>query len=212
MSGKSAAPALLAISVLALTLAGCAKQEEIAVWRNKTKAAERIAANGESARRDKQDSGETGDGARDDLPPDDKETPAQVNSVAEDRGDFHFLLRNHENIRREVKLLDNGVETITESDDPEIVRRLQKHVSSMHARIKRGRGLRRWDDLFVAIFKHAAEIKMQIENTENGVRVIETSENPQVVQLIQQHAHVVSGFVSAGFEEARRNHELEKGR
>ena len=47
---------------------------------------------------------------------------------------------------------------------------------------------------------------MQHEDTDKGVRVTETSEDPYVVTLIQAHAKVVSGFVERGFAEAMRNH------
>ncbi len=119
---------------------------------------------------------------------------------------FHFLLEHHEQIERTVERLDNGVETVTESDVPEIAEKIQEHVASMHQRISEGRGLRFWDDLFVEIFGHYEQIEMVVENTERGVRVRETSEDPFVVVLIQAHADVVSQFVVRGFDEAHENH------
>jgi intracellular sulfur oxidation DsrE/DsrF family protein len=119
---------------------------------------------------------------------------------------FHYLLEHHKAIRRTVKKLDNGVETVTESDNPEVAGKIQEHVASMHKRVKEGRGLRFWDDLFVAIFKNYKKIEMKVENTKNGVRVRETSDDPLTVGLIQAHAEVVSKFVASGFEEAHKNH------
>jgi SAM-dependent methyltransferase len=121
---------------------------------------------------------------------------------------FHYLLARHTEIDRTVKPLDNGVETVTESDQPEVAKKIQEHVAAMHKRVQEGRGLRYWDDLFAAIFRKHASITMSVENTKKGVRVIETSDDPTVVALIQAHAEVVSKFVSLGFEEARRNHPL----
>jgi ubiquinone/menaquinone biosynthesis C-methylase UbiE/intracellular sulfur oxidation DsrE/DsrF family protein len=119
---------------------------------------------------------------------------------------FHFLLEHHAEIRRSVKRLDTGVETLTESDNKEVASKLQAHVASMHERIQAGRGLRFWDDLFVAIFNNYDQIRMTVEKTEKGVKVIETSDNPAVVRLIQAHADVVSQFVAQGFDEAHKNH------
>lgn len=119
---------------------------------------------------------------------------------------FHYLLARHAEIDRTVKPLGNGVETVTESDQPEVAKKIQEHVAAMHKRVQEGRGLRYWDDLFVAIFRKHASITMSVENTEKGVRVIETSDDPTVVALIQAHAAVVSKFVAHGFEEAHRNH------
>jgi len=121
---------------------------------------------------------------------------------------FHFLLDHHAEIRRSVKRLENGVETLTESDNPRVATKIQEHVASMHQRIKDGRGLRFWDELFVAIFKRHASIKMSVEKTAKGVKVQETSEDRSTVTLIQAHAEVVSHFVARGFDEAHKNHPL----
>ncbi|QEG20425.1 hypothetical protein [Mariniblastus fucicola] len=134
----------------------------------------------------------------------------RVKPVQNDRDVFHYLLENHDQITRSVTNIENGVETLTESDDPAIAAKIQEHVAAMHHRIKDIRPLRRWDELFVKIFEHADEIKMKLENTEKGIKVIETSENEDVVSLIQQHAKVVSGFADHGFGEARKNHPVAK--
>jgi hypothetical protein len=123
-----------------------------------------------------------------------------------DQDVFHFLLDHHAEIRRSVKRLDNGVETLTESDNKEIATKIQEHVASMHGRVKEGRGLRFWDELFVAIFKKYDHIRMTVEKTEKGVKVVETSDDKAVVLLIQAHADVVSKFVAHGFDEAHKNH------
>jgi predicted methyltransferase len=109
---------------------------------------------------------------------------------------FHYLLAHHADIHRTVNQLDNGVETVTESDRPEVAQKIQEHVAAMHKRVQEGRGLRYWDDLFAAIFERHASIKMSVENTQKGVRVKETSDDATVVPLIQAHADVVSNFVA----------------
>lgn len=123
-----------------------------------------------------------------------------------DQDVFHYLLEKHELIRREVRNLDNGVETLTESDDEAVAAKIQEHVAAMHERVKSGRGLRFWDELFVAIFSNHDRIKMVVENTEKGVKVTETSNDAYTAGLIQAHAAVVSKFVKRGFEEAHENH------
>ena len=132
----------------------------------------------------------------------------RVNTMREDRDVFHFLLGQYENISREVTELENGVRTVTESTDPQVVGKIQEHVASMHLRIKEGRPLRMWDDLFREIFQHADKIDMQIEKTPNGISVTETSDDPYVAKLIKSHAKVVTGFTERGFAEARENHQV----
>jgi hypothetical protein len=49
----------------------------------------------------------------------------------EDRDVFHFLLTHHQKITRSVKELPNGVETLTESNDPEVSEKIKEHVEWM---------------------------------------------------------------------------------
>ncbi|VTR97902.1 Uncharacterized protein OS=Planctomyces brasiliensis (strain ATCC 49424 / DSM 5305 / JCM 21570 / NBRC 103401 / IFAM 1448) GN=Plabr_2496 PE=4 SV=1 [Tuwongella immobilis] len=123
-----------------------------------------------------------------------------------DRDTFHYLLSNHDSIQRTVKLLKNGVETVTESDRPEVAKKIQEHVPAMYERLKSGNGVRYWDPLFAEAFKHGKKMKMEITRTEKGVKVVETSDQPDVVRIIQAHAEVVSRFVKHGFAEAEKEH------
>ncbi|QDT04796.1 DsrE/DsrF-like family protein [Rubripirellula lacrimiformis] len=124
----------------------------------------------------------------------------------EDRSVFQYLLQNHQQIRRTVKELPNGVETLTESDVPEIASKIKEHVEWMEYRIENTNPIRMRDPLFAEIFKHTDKIKMIHEDTEKGVRVTETSDDAYVAKLIQAHAKAVSGFVEHGFAEAMKNH------
>ena len=127
-------------------------------------------------------------------------------SMRADQDVFHYLLEKHQSIRRDVRQLPNGVESLTESDDAEVTAKIQEHVVAMHERVKAGRGLRFWDELFVAVFKNYDKITMVVENTQHGVKVTETSDDAYTVKLIQAHAIVVSKFVERGFDEAHENH------
>jgi hypothetical protein len=124
----------------------------------------------------------------------------------QDREWFHFLLDNGSRIRRSITKRDDGVETVTESNDPNVASVIRKHVASMHERLKQGRPIRMRDPLFAALFANSAKITMQVKPTERGVRVIETSTEPHVARLIQAHAEVVSLFIANGRAEARKNH------
>ncbi|MEZ6062378.1 MAG: DsrE family protein, partial [Planctomycetaceae bacterium] len=123
-----------------------------------------------------------------------------------DREDFHFLLTNHEQITRTVKQLPNGVETLTESDSPEVAARIKQHVQWMQRRVEETRPIHLRDPLFAELFRHTDKITMKREETEKGVRVTETSDDPYVAKLIQAHAEVVSKFAAKGFAEAMKNH------
>lgn len=124
-----------------------------------------------------------------------------------DRDLFHGLLERRADIRREIKMTQQGVETLTESDKPDVAAAIQQHVASMEKRVKDKQPIHLRDPLFVEVFRHAEKIKFVSEKTKKGMRVTESSDDPYVVKLIQAHAEVVSLFIKNGFEEARRNHD-----
>jgi hypothetical protein len=78
----------------------------------------------------------------------------------------------------------------------------------MLARVSEGRPIHRRDPLFAELFRYADRIKATHEMTRDGVRVIETSEDPYVVKLLQAHAEVVSAFIANGRSEMMKNHPL----
>lgn len=132
--------------------------------------------------------------------------------MMEDMGVIRSMLMNHEKIERRVENLENGVRTRTESDDPEVAAAIQTHVRQMKERVEEKKPIRQMDPLFREIFEHADKIEMQIEDTEHGVIVVETSEDPQVVKLIQQHANrAVSEFAEKGMQRAMQPTPLPEG-
>jgi DNA-binding transcriptional regulator GbsR (MarR family) len=138
----------------------------------------------------------------------DEKPGTKESTFIRDRDTFHFLLENHKQIKRTVKMLDNGVETVTESDKPEVAKKIQEHVPAMYDRLKSGEGVRYWDPLFAEAFKHGKKMKMEILKTDKGVKVIETADDKAVIKIIQLHAEVVSKFVENGFDEAHKKHPL----
>lgn len=119
---------------------------------------------------------------------------------------IQFLLANRSKIQRTVKNLPDGVETVTESDDPEVTKVLVEHVNAMYKRVEENRPIHARDPLFAELFRNASTLVMKVEKTEKGVKVIETSKNPFSAKLIQAHAKVVSLFLKNGHAEVRKNH------
>lgn len=119
---------------------------------------------------------------------------------------IHGLFDSRERITRKVTMRADGVESVTESDDPAVVKLIQDHVASMSARVEQARPIHQRDPLFQEIFKHTKLIAMTYERTPNGLKVVETSTDPYVVKLLQAHAEVVSAFIANGHAEAMKNH------
>lgn len=121
---------------------------------------------------------------------------------------IHTLLDNGSKVRRTVTMRPDGVETVTESDDPALVDTIRAHVAAMYGRVKEQKPIHMRDPLFRAVFENASKIEMTHAVTDKGVRVTETSTDPYVVKLIQAHARVVDAFVKNGRAEAMKNHDL----
>jgi uncharacterized protein len=119
---------------------------------------------------------------------------------------FHRLFEHRPEINRQVLTREDGVETVTESKNPEVTRLLQTHVASMLARVKEGRPIHRRDPLFADLFRYADRIEARHEPTAGGVRVVETSKDAYVVKLLHAHAEVVSAFLTNGRSETMKNH------
>lgn len=115
---------------------------------------------------------------------------------------WHSLLRDHDTIRRVVRHLPNGVDATTESDDPDVAARIIDHGKAMQARVASGARVRAWDPVFADLFAKHDAIRLEVTTTARGVRIVETSEDPEVVALLRSHAMGVSEFVRSGFDAA----------
>lgn len=125
---------------------------------------------------------------------------------------IHALLANHGRIRREVQDIPGGVRATTTSDDPEVAQLIRRHVRQMKARLAEGRPIRRGDPVFRELFRRREDIRLEVEEIPGGVRVVETSDDPEVTLLIRQHAHrAVSEFVEGGMTRAMRPTPLPEG-
>lgn len=130
----------------------------------------------------------------------------------QDMETIHALFAAHQGISRTVKKMDNGVETLTESSDPKVQALIREHVGAMYQRLSAKQPIRMWDPLYAEIFQQAGKIKMEMSNTEKGIRVIETSTDPWVVKLLHAHADGVSEFVDQGMAAMHKTHPLPSGR
>lgn len=115
-----------------------------------------------------------------------------------DQAVFHELLRNHDAIFREVENIGDGIRALTISDDPAIAGLIRAHVREMHRRLEEGFGLRHWDPAFAEIFAQRDKVRLSVTETGTGVVIEETSDDPNVVKLIQAHGVALTSFVNSG--------------
>jgi hypothetical protein len=119
---------------------------------------------------------------------------------------IHFLIDNRAAITRTVKELPDGVETVTESSNPDLSVKIREHVVAMTRRLEEGAPIHMRDPLFREIFAHARDITVRHEPTGHGIRVVEASADPYVAKLIKAHADVVTKFIENGHAEMMRDH------
>ena len=116
--------------------------------------------------------------------------------------DLKTIFQQHRDIERQVVNLFNGVQTTTESDDPEVRNAIVGHVAMMVARLDTGRNpkVAIQSPTLDALFDVHDQISTQVDNTPDGVVVTQTSTNPEVVALLQQHAAEVSDMSARGMQ------------
>lgn len=116
--------------------------------------------------------------------------------------DLKTIFTQHQGIRRSVSPLFNGIVTTTESDDPTLRDAIIGHVAMMVARLEAGRNpqVMIQSPTLDALFGVYDQIDTTTVPTPNGVKVTQTSANPEVVALLQKHASEVSDMSARGMQ------------
>lgn len=132
--------------------------------------------------------------------------------MMQDMRSIHGLLTNHEQIERRVEDIPDGVRTVTTSNDPKVAQLIRTHVRQMKARYGRGQPIRMMDPVFRELFRNRHKASLEYEDVPGGIRVTHTSNDPQVVLLIRQHARrFVSEAAKEGMSRAMRPMPLPEG-
>lgn len=112
----------------------------------------------------------------------------------------HQLMTNHDKLRRTVTNLPDGIRTLTESDDAEMVAMIQKHVAVTGEFVAAGRdpNLPMSTPALHGVLQNGTRITRRVELTAKGALVIETSQDTATVRLLQAHAAEVTDLVKRG--------------
>ncbi len=115
---------------------------------------------------------------------------------------LRHLFQNHGELERSVMKLPNGIQTVTETENEELRAYLVSHVSDMMARVEENRDpeipiqSRTLDGIFLG----HEEIETTVEATDQGVTVTQISDNPEIVELLHQHAGEIDDMVARGMD------------
>lgn len=124
------------------------------------------------------------------------------NATPEESAELAVLFRHFETITREVENLPNGIRTVTHSSDPDVMAALVSHVVGMIDRVER------LDDPKIMIqsptldifFARGEGISSALEVTDEGIVVVQTSNDPEVVRAMHEHAAEVTAMADHGMQ------------
>lgn len=123
-----------------------------------------------------------------------------LNATPEESADLTIMFRNFQTLTREVTLMPDGIRTVTRSDDPVVMEALTNHVSGMINRVHAQ------DDPQIFIqsptldifFQRAERLETEIDVTDAGIVVTQTSDDPELVEAMHIHASEVSDMAARG--------------
>ncbi len=124
------------------------------------------------------------------------------NTTQDEVDDLKALFNTHKDITRTVTLIPNGIKTITETDNDALRPSLVNHVVGMIGRVENGDNphIPIQSLMLTPIFEDGESITTEINPTEKGVEVIQTSTNQVVVDALQKHAAEVSDLAERGMQ------------
>ncbi|WP_253913359.1 hypothetical protein [Pseudoruegeria sp. HB172150] len=125
-----------------------------------------------------------------------------LNATPEESADLAVMFRNFPTISRQVTNLPNGIRTVTRSSDEAVMEVLVNHVTGMIGRVESG------DDPQIFIqsptldifFERGDLIDTEIDVTDEGIVVVQTSEDPELVEAMHTHAAEVSAMADRGMQ------------
>jgi hypothetical protein len=117
-----------------------------------------------------------------------------------DIGIIHQLFANHNQVHRTVEEIPGGVRAVTESDNPQVAALIKEHVPTMYQRIENRQGIPMimMSSTLPVMAQNPNLYHRQLEMTSKGIVVTETSNDPDMVVVIREHAREVTGFVEVG--------------
>jgi hypothetical protein len=124
------------------------------------------------------------------------------NATDAESAELAVLFRNFQTLSREVEHLPDGIRTVTTSSDPAVMDALVSHVYGMIGRVETGDDPRIFIqsptlDIF---FARGDGIETQIDLTEEGIVVLQTSDDPELVEALHVHADEVTAMAERGMQ------------
>ncbi|MGO4906765.1 hypothetical protein ACEN2J_00385 [Pseudorhodobacter sp. W20_MBD10_FR17] len=128
-----------------------------------------------------------------------------IDTTPEEEAELRAMFEGHDKITRTVENLPNGIRTVTETTDPALRDQLVTHVIGMIDRVDQGRDPKVTIQSLTLdiLFKNRALIVTEIDPTDTGIIIIQTSDDAETVAALQKHAAEVSDLAARGIISAQ---------
>ena len=123
-----------------------------------------------------------------------------TNAQPHESAELAVMFNNFSTLSRTVENLPNGIRTVTTSSNPAVLDALTSHVVGMIGRVE----AKDSPDIFIQsptldiFFERGDQIVTTIDVTDEGVVVIQTSDDPELVEAMHVHAAEVSAMAERG--------------
>jgi len=128
-----------------------------------------------------------------------------VDTTAQEEDELRAMFEWHMQITRTVENLPNGIRTVTETTDPALRDQLVSHVVGMIDRVDEGRDPKVMiqSPTLDIVFQNRALIVTEMEQTNTGIIITQTSDDAETVAALQKHAAEVSDLAARGIVSAQ---------
>ena len=128
-----------------------------------------------------------------------------VDTTEAEEAELRAMFEGHTQITRVVENLPNGIRTTTETTNPELREQLVSHVIGMIDRVDQGRDPKVFiqSPTLEILFQNRALIVTEMDPTETGIIVIQTSDDAETVAAMHKHAAEVSDLAARGIVSAQ---------
>ncbi|MGB7316688.1 MAG: hypothetical protein WBC85_01845 [Planktotalea sp.] len=125
-----------------------------------------------------------------------------ANASAEESAELAVMFNGFESFTRTVENLPNGIRTVTRTSDPVVMEALVNHVAGMTERVFNNNDPKiiiqsPTLDIF---FKRGDGILTDMDILDDGIEVVQTSDDPEVVKALQIHAGEVTEMAERGMD------------
>jgi len=124
------------------------------------------------------------------------------NASTRESAEIETLFRAFDTITREVENLPNGIKTITRSSDDAVMGALVSHSMGMIERVEEldDPKIRIQSPTLDIFFMRGEEIKSTIDVTDEGLVIVQTAEDPELIKALQTHAAEVTAMADRGMQ------------